>query len=163
MLMEKRAAIVLDVPWTTAATAEIFPKTNRENMATIRKEILTTAHPDAVWDAIRAVDSLHTRLVPGFVKDTKMEGNVRVVTFFNGMVVKEPIISIDERHRRLAWAAAGGQLSHYNASVQVFDGENGGSRILWIADLLPNEAEGTIRSMIDLGAAAMKKKLDVTK
>lgn len=131
-------------------------------MATIRKEILTTARPDIVWDAIRAVDSLHTRLVPDFVKDTKMEGDVRIVTFFNGMVVKEPIISIDEKHRRLAWAAIGGQLSHYNASVQVFDGENGGSRIIWIADLLPNEAEGAIRSMIDLGAAAMKRKLDST-
>ena len=129
-------------------------------MATVRKEILTTAHPDAAWDAIRAVDSLHTRLVRGFVTDTKMEGDVRVVTFLNGMVVREPIISIEEKHRRLAWAAIGGKLSHYNASVQVFNGENGGSRILWIADLLPNEMEEAIRSMIELGAAAMKKTLD---
>jgi len=131
-------------------------------MATIRKEILTTAHPDVVWDAIRAVDSLHTRLVPGFVTDTKMEGNVRVVTFFNGMVVREPIVSIEGEHRRLVWAAVGGKLSHYNASVQVFAGENGGSKIIWIADLLPNELEAAIQSMIDQGAIAMKKTLDVT-
>ena len=131
-------------------------------MATIRKEILTTAHPDVVWDAIRAVDSLHTRLVPGFVTDTKMEGNVRVVTFFNGMVIREPIVSIEEKQRRLVWAAVGGKLSHYNASVQVFPGENGGSRILWIADLLPNEMEGTIQSMIDFAAATMKKTLGAT-
>ena len=129
-------------------------------MATIRKEILTTAHPDIAWDAIRAVDSLHTRLVPGFVKDTKMEGEVRIVTFFGGIVVREPIVSIEENHRRLVWTSVGGRLSHYNASLQVFAGDNGGSKILWIADLLPNELEGTIQSMIDAAAVAMKKTLD---
>lgn len=129
-------------------------------MATIRKEIITTAHPDTAWGAIRAVDSLHTRLVPGFVTDTKMEGNVRIVTFFNGLVVREPIVSIEEKHRRLVWAAVGGKLSHYNASVQVFEGENGGSRILWIADLLPNEMEEPIQSMIDFAATTMKKTLE---
>lgn len=132
-------------------------------MATIRKEILTAADPDVVWDAIRAVDSLHTRLVPGFVTDTKMEGDVRVVTFFNGMVIREPIVSIEEKQRRLVWAAIGGKQSHYNASVQVFTGENGGSKILWIADLLPNEMEGTIQSMIDFAAATMKKTLDTAR
>lgn len=131
-------------------------------MATIRKEILTIAPPDVVWDAIRAVDSLHTRLVPGFVTDTKMEGDVRIVTFFNGTSIREPIVSIEEKQRRLVWAAVGGKLSHYNASVQVFPGENGGSKVLWIADLLPNEMEQTIQTMIDFAAATMKKTLDAT-
>ena len=131
-------------------------------MATIRKEILTTAQPNVVWDAIRAVDSLHTRLVPGFVTDTKMEGNIRFVTFFNGTTIKEPIVSVEETQHRLVWSAIGGKLSHYNASVQVFPGENGGSRILWIADLLPNEMEETIQTMIDFAAATMKKTLDET-
>ena len=131
-------------------------------MATIRKEIVTTAPPDVAWDAIRAVDSLHTRLVPGFVTDTKMEGDVRIVTFFNGSTVREPIVSIEEKQRRLVWAAVGGKLSHYNSSVQVFPHENGGSKILWIADLLPNEMEPTIQTMIDFAATTMKKTLDAT-
>jgi hypothetical protein len=58
------------------------------------------------------------------------------------------------------WTSVGGRLSHYNASLQVFAGDNGGSKILWIADLLPNELEGTIQSMIDAAAVAMKKTLD---
>ncbi len=42
-------------------------------MGSIRKEIVTSAKPDAVWDAIRDVGALHTRLVPGFVIDTRLE------------------------------------------------------------------------------------------
>jgi hypothetical protein len=39
-------------------------------MASIRKEITTTAHADDVWAALRDVGALHTRLVPGFATDT---------------------------------------------------------------------------------------------
>ena len=41
-------------------------------MASIRKELLTKASPEAVWDAIRDIGALHTRLVPGFVTDTRL-------------------------------------------------------------------------------------------
>ena len=66
-------------------------------MGSIRRQIVTSAKPDAVWDAIRDIGALHTRLVPGFVIDTRLEPGARVVTFGNGMVVKEPIVDIDDR------------------------------------------------------------------
>jgi Polyketide cyclase / dehydrase and lipid transport len=130
-------------------------------MATVRKEITTKASPDQAWKAIRDVGALHTRLVPGFVTGTRLEGNVRVVTFGNGMVATEPIVSIEEENRRLVWTSIGGKLSHYNSSVQVF-GDEGGSRIVWTADLLPDELEGFVRSMIEQGSGVMKKTLDAT-
>ena len=34
-------------------------------MASIRKEILLDARPEEVWDAVRDIGALHTRLVPG--------------------------------------------------------------------------------------------------
>ena len=129
-------------------------------MASIRKEIVTRASPEAVWDVIRDIGALHTRLVPGFVVDTRLEPGVRIVTFGNGMVVTEPIVDLDEDARRLVWAAIGGPLTHYNASVQVFPKGENGSRIVWIADLLPHEAVGPIGAMIDEGAAVMKATLD---
>ena len=58
-------------------------------MASIRKEISTSATPEQVWDALRDVGALHTRLVPGFVTDTRMEPGARIVTFGNGKVVRE--------------------------------------------------------------------------
>jgi carbon monoxide dehydrogenase subunit G len=128
-------------------------------MSSIRKEITTSAPSHRVWDAIRDIGALHTRLVPGFVVDTRLEPGARVVTFANGMKVREPIVAVDEQARRLVWAAEGGDLRHYNASVQVFP-EDGGSRVVWIADFLPDEAGDTIGPMMEAGMAAMKKAMD---
>jgi Polyketide cyclase / dehydrase and lipid transport len=128
-------------------------------MASIRKEIVTSAVPHLVWDAIRDVGALHTRLVPGFVVDTRLEPGARVVTFGNGMVIREPIVTVDDEGRRLVWSAEGGPLTHYNASVQVF-AEDNGSRVVWIADFLPHEAAGVVGPMIEDGMAAMKRALD---
>jgi carbon monoxide dehydrogenase subunit G len=128
-------------------------------MASIRKEIVTHASPEQVWDAIRDVGALHTRLVPGFVVDTRLEPGVRIVTFANGMTVREPIIDIDDVARRLVWGAEGTDMTHYNGSVQVFV-EGTGSRVVWIADFLPHDAKSFVGPMIEQGMAAMKKALD---
>ena len=109
-------------------------------MASIRKEILTSASPDETWEALRDVGALHTRLVPRFVTDNKMRPGERVVTFGNGMVIREPIVAIDDAARRVVWAAKGKPLTHYNASAQAFTAENGGTKVVWIADLLRDDA-----------------------
>ncbi len=129
-------------------------------MASIRREMLVEARAQDLWDAIRDVGAIHTRLAPGFVVDTRLEEGARVVTFGNGLVARELIVDVDDEARRLVWAVVGGQLSHHNASLQVFpDGEKR-SRVVWIADLLPNELAGTIGGMIDQGMAVMKKTLE---
>jgi hypothetical protein len=64
-------------------------------MASLRKEILTKAPAGEVWVAIRDIGALHTRLVPGFVVATRLEPGARVVTFANGMVVREPIVAME--------------------------------------------------------------------
>src|SRR5262245_27881337 len=125
-------------------------------MASIHREITIDARPEAVWDALRDIGALHTRLVPGFVTDVKLEEGARVVTFGNGTVARELIVDCDERARRLAWSAIGGPLTHHNASAQVFaDGERR-SRFVWIADLLPHELAPAIAGMMDQGLAVMK-------
>jgi carbon monoxide dehydrogenase subunit G len=129
-------------------------------MSSIRKEITTRAPSDRVWDAIRDIGALHTRLVPGFVVDTRLEPGARLVTFANGVKVREPIVAVDEQARRLVWGAEGSDLRHYNASVQVFP-EVDGSRVVWIADFLPDEAAGKIGPMMEAGMAAMKKAMDL--
>ena len=126
-------------------------------MASIQKEIITSAAPSDVWDRIRDIGALHTRLVPGFVLDTRVDGNARWVTFANGMVLKELIVTIDEQQRRLVWTAEG-TLQHYNASVQVFPLPSG-SRVVWAADLLPDDAAARIEGMMAQGMAAMQTAL----
>jgi Polyketide cyclase / dehydrase and lipid transport len=129
-------------------------------MASVRRAIVARAPAPAVWDAIRDIGALHTRLVPGFVIDTKLEGRVRIVTFGNGMVIREPIITLDDVAKRLVWSAEGGLTTHYNASVEVFATGDGSTRVVWIADFLPDEAADTIANAIDTGMAVMKKTLD---
>ena len=130
-------------------------------MASIRKEVVIDARPEAVWDAIRDVGALHTRLVPGFVVDTKLEEGARVVTFGNGVVARELIVDLDDATRRLVWGVVGSpRLTHHNASVQVFDEGARQSRVVWIADVLPHEIAGYMGGLLDQGLGVMKKTLE---
>ena len=130
-------------------------------MASIRREVSVAAGPAVVWDAIRDVGAVHERLAPGFVVDTKLEEGARLVTFGNGMVARELIVDVDDEARRLAWAVVGGRMTHHNASLQVFADGEGRSRVVWIADLLPNELAGYIAGMIEQGMAVMTKTLEL--
>lgn len=129
-------------------------------MATIKKVISTAAPADAAWSSLRDVGQLHTRLVPGFVTDTKLEPGARIVTFANGMVAREIIVTIDEDERRVVWSAVGGSLTHHNGSAQVSSNASGATTVVWIADFLPNEATATMDAMMDQGMAVMKQTLD---
>ena len=129
-------------------------------MASIRKETLVAAHPESAWDAVRDVGALHTCLVPGFVVDCRLERDARIVTFANGLVARELIVDIDDAARRLVWAVVGGRPTHHNASMQVFAEEGGRSRVVWIADLLPNDLAGPIGGMMEQGMRAMKETLE---
>jgi carbon monoxide dehydrogenase subunit G len=128
-------------------------------MASIQKEIVVMASPGASWDAIADIGALHTRLVPGFVLDTRLEPGARIVTFGNGAVVREPIVTLDAAARRLVWSAEGGRASHYNAAVQVF-ADDEGARIAWTVDLLPDSLRDEIAAAMDMGLAAMKRTLN---
>jgi carbon monoxide dehydrogenase subunit G len=129
-------------------------------MASVRNEFLIEAAPEDVWDAVRDVGAVHRRLAVGFVTDTRLEGEARIVTFANGITVRELIVDIDDGARRLVWAAVGGRTSHYNASLQIFaDGENR-SRALWVADFLPNDLLALIHVMVTQGALAIKNTLE---
>jgi hypothetical protein len=129
-------------------------------MASIRREALIEVPLEFAWSALRDVGALHTRLVRGFVKNVEMDGQVRVVTFANGMVIREPVLDVDETHHRVAWAAEGGRLKHYSASAQLFAEGPGRCRFVWIADILPDEAAPQVAAMIEAGTAATKKTLE---
>jgi hypothetical protein len=49
---------------------------------------------------------------------------------------------------------------HYNASVQVFPDGGGASKVLWIADFLPDSAAAIIADAIAAGMTTMKRTLD---
>lgn len=131
-------------------------------MATIRKEILIDAAADKVWDVIRDIGAIHTRFAPGFVVDTRLEegGAARIVTFANGTVARELIVTLDDDTRRLAYAVVGGRASHHNASFQVFPTRGGGTSLVWITDVLPDAVAPAFTGMIEGGASVIKRTLE---
>ena len=129
-------------------------------MASIHKELTINAPPERIWDAVRDVGAIHTRLARQFVLDTRIDGDSRLVTFAGGTVVRERIVDVDDRARRLAYSAVEWRATHHNASIQVFPDGDGRSRIVWIADLLPNELADQVSGMMEQGCAAMKRTLE---
>jgi len=129
-------------------------------MASIRKDISIDAPADTVWDAVRDVGQIHTRFVPGFVTDTKLEDGARLVSFANGFVARELIVDLDDEARRLAYAVTGSELmSHHSASFQVIPEGPERCRLVWIADFLPQEAAEPVGAMMTEGSAIMNATL----
>ncbi len=129
-------------------------------MAAIHQAIEINRSKEFIWDAIRDVGNIHKRLVPGFVTDCKLQGDWRTVTFANGQVSRELIVSVDDTRLRHSWAAVGEPFAHYSASVQVFPESENRCRVVWIADLMPNEIGPSIEEMIHQGLKAMKQSLE---
>lgn len=129
-------------------------------MATIYKEFEVAVPVQFAWEAIRDVGEVHSRLAAGFVVSTVLEGAARTVTFANGVVAQERIVTVDDGLHRLAYAAIGGKPTHHNASIQVLPITGNASRIVWITDVLPDEMMSPISQMVEVGSAAIKSTLE---
>lgn len=152
-------------------------------MATVYQELSLDAAPSVVWAAVRDVGAVHECLFPGYLTDSRMEEppsdgasvgsdgthhavQTRVVTFANGLVVRERIVAVDDDHRRIAWSAIGGRASHHHASMQVRsaprpDGSEG-SLLVWVTDVLPDELSGAVGALVEGGAAVLRETFAAT-
>jgi hypothetical protein len=125
-------------------------------MATIIKTIDIEAPADAVWDAVSDFGAVHRRFAPGFVTNVELIPGARMVTFGDGMVVKELFLGRDDARRRLAYSVAE-RFAHHSASFQVDDLGAGRCRLTWIADMLPDEAAAsTVAPMMEQGLQVAK-------
>lgn len=129
-------------------------------MASIQREIEISVPASRAWDALRDVGMLHTRLVPGFVVDTRLEPGLRVVTFGTGLVVRERILGIDETLRRVAWSVPDDPFVHHNASAQVFELAPDRCRFVWTADLLPDDLGAFVAGLIEQGLGVIRSTLE---
>ena len=107
-------------------------------MATLIEEVLVNAPASQVWSAVAAFGDIDTRLMPGYVAQSQLDGSVRTLTMADGMVLREQLIDCDHGRRRLAYTVENEHLSHHNASLQVFETPEGGARLVWTVDVLPD-------------------------
>ncbi len=130
-------------------------------MASLRKDVYIDAPPTLVWGALRDIGALHTKLVPGFVTDTRMDGQARIVTFGNGAVAREEIVSVDEKRRRVCWAILDPPFQHYSAAAWV-EPDGDGCRFSWSVDLLPDEMASRVEGMMTAGIEVIRKTMEST-
>lgn len=128
-------------------------------MASIHKEFFVEAPVDQVWSAVRDFGAVHQRLTPGLTTATQLEAGARTVTFANGLVLRELLVSLDDSARRLVYASVQGRATHHNASLQVLS-QGKGSRVIWITDLLPDELTPQVHALVEQGSAIMKQTLE---
>jgi carbon monoxide dehydrogenase subunit G len=130
-------------------------------MATVRKEFRIDVPAEHVWGVLADFGAVHTRLAPGFVTDCRLEDDrTRIVTFANGAVAREILVTRDADTRRLVYAIVGGRLTQHSASAQVFaDGERS-CRFVWTADFLPDALSEYMTSQMELGANVMREALE---
>ena len=130
-------------------------------MASIRRQVVIDADPDAVWDALRHWDAVHERLAAGFVTDCRRDGTARVVTFASGVVLREEILGCDDEHRRLAWSIVDGPYTHHNGAAEVFAEHDGRARFAWTSDLRPDALADATAQAMEQGLAAIKRTLEL--
>lgn len=122
-------------------------------MASILKTIEIDAPADAVWDAVADFGAVHRRFAPGFVTNVELIPGARMVTFGNGMTVKELFLARDDAARRLAYSVRSETFQHHSASLTVTDVGHGRSRLDWRADILPDAAAPGLAGMMEQGLA----------
>jgi Polyketide cyclase / dehydrase and lipid transport len=131
-------------------------------MASISKEIVIGSRAEDVWEVIGDFGTGPSRMAPGFVVDTRADADTRIVTFADGTVARERLVSVDHEARRIVYAVIGDSLrpAHDNASMQVIaDGEER-CRLVWIHDVLPDDLASSLDAAMTQGLTVIQQTLD---
>ena len=129
-------------------------------MASITEQVSVAVDAQRAWQALRDVGRAHVLFAPVLVAGS-IAGEIRTVTFANGMVVRERILDVDEEHMRVAYAALEPQgMTHHHASMEVVEDGPGRCHFVWITDVHPAAVADSIRPLITEGAQALKKNLE---
>lgn len=129
-------------------------------MASIQIEFAVEADSARVWQVIGDWADGPVRMAPGFVVSSEADGDVRVVTFTDGFVARERLVSHDDPTRRIAYSLTGDAApEHDNAVMQVLAEGPRRCRFLWTRDVLPDEAAGPLRAAMERAAPIIKAAL----
>ncbi|HEY4940131.1 MAG TPA: SRPBCC family protein [Rhizomicrobium sp.] len=129
-------------------------------MASIRKELHLNAPAARVWEALADFHNVHTRIAPGFVTDSKPHGEgARIVTFANGSVAKEILVSADAALRRLVYTIPSERMTHHSASAEIVAAGEG-CRFIWTTDVQPDAVAPYIDAQMSEGAKAIRRTLE---
>ena len=131
-------------------------------MASIHKKLTVEVGGGKAWAALRRVGDAHKLFAPVLV-DARLDGDVRTVTFANGMVLRERILDVDDDKRRVAYTAMDAPgTTYHHASMEIVDEGPGRCQFVWVTDFLPPEVGASITPLIEHGANALKSNLEAS-
>jgi hypothetical protein len=127
-------------------------------MASIQQDIQLGVGAERAWAAVRDFGAVHVRVAPGFVTDSRLDGDDRIVTFHTGAVATERLVTIDDDRRRLVYSVVDSPLgfTHHQASVEIVGGGDA-CRMRWTADVLPDTIAPLVDGLMAQGAAAIAR------
>lgn len=127
-------------------------------MASFRTEAIIDIAAQTAWARLGDLAQTHT-IFPGVLTACVLDGNVRTVTFADGTVVKERIVTVDGAAMRLAYGVLD-RFEHHASAMQIVPVNSGQCRFVWISDVLPEAAVDRVAALMTMGTAAFKKALD---
>lgn len=128
-------------------------------MATIRHEQRIAVPAEKAWGLLRQAE-LADRLFSPVLVSCTMQDDVRIVTFANGLVASEQIITIDDADQRLAYYVMGEMFEHHSASMQIVPVDDGNCRFIWISDFLPEDLAETVQPLVTQGSNALARNIE---
>lgn len=128
-------------------------------MATIRHEQRIAAPAKMAWEMLRQAECADRLFAPVLTECT-MLGDVRTVTFANGLVANEQIVTTNDVDRRLAYYVMGEMFEHHSASMQIMPIDDENCCFVWISDFLPDDLEGTVRPLVVQGSSALANNIE---
>ena len=127
-------------------------------MASIWWEEPIAVPADSAWAALRQVGRAHELFAP-VLTACALDGEVRTVTFADGMTVRERIVALDEPRRRLCYTVLE-MFEHHSASMQIVPVDARSCRFIWITDVLPHDSTGMVAPLVEAGARAFRANLE---
>jgi Polyketide cyclase / dehydrase and lipid transport len=124
-------------------------------MASVHTEFMIEADAARVWKTVGNWENGPADMARGHVVSSRAEGQVRVVTFADGRVARERLITRDDEGHRIVYSVIGDTVrpDHDNAVMQIVADGVGRCRFVWSRDVLPDElAEPLLAAMRDAGA-----------
>ena len=130
-------------------------------MASIRLEFDIDADAEQVWQVIGDWADGPVRMAPGHVVSSQAADNVRVVTFANGFIARERLITRDDETRRIVYSLIGDTAppEHDNAVMEIVPDGPGHCRFRWSRDVLPDEVAQPLSEAMHEAAPIIKRAL----
>ncbi|MDV3129267.1 SRPBCC family protein [Mycobacterium sp. 21AC1] len=131
-------------------------------MASINIEFEIEVDAAQVWRVIGDWVDGPVLMAPGHVVSSQAAGDDRVVTFADGFVARERLITRDDEARRIAYSLIGDTFrpDHDNAVMHVVPDGPGRCRFIWSRDVLPDEAAPSLRTAMQSAIPIITRTLE---